>query len=221
MHTMTSIALALTMLQPSASVLSPAQNATPTAPQPQSQILDSRWIPDIGNVQLSSPGGPRLEVIVRELGGTEAIKQPMLDPLPADARIIEASASRYFGDQGLAIAVVVEHRGTVTYHFLSTPRLLPVSTPRAPDEPVWRGWVFTDPIFTSTDEPYRIVDVHGGASDAIEITFRRGFKWSKGVLDEKIYVHVCPGLRDPFVAGGTLYDVLGVQPVLDTRVRPR
>jgi hypothetical protein len=83
--------------------------------------------------------------------------------------------------------------------------------------------LLTDPIFTSTGEPYRIAEVHCPGADNIEITFRRPFDQfrNKGLLDEKIYVLPCGGTSDPFAALGALFETTGVQPVLDDRIRPR
>ena len=58
------------------------------------------------------------------------------------------------------------------------------------------GWFLSPPLFTSSGAPYRIVDVHCPGTDALEITFRRGWpNVSKEdiELDEKVFFDTCPG----------------------------
>jgi hypothetical protein len=160
---------------------------------PAKQMLDTRWIPSIGIVELSTTGR-RLEVVVRER--TASMRQPTLDALPSDARIVDARSSQYLGDDGLLIGLAVEHRGSVSYHYLTNRGMRPNS--ESPSE-----WQLSEPIFTSTGDRYRITDVYCAGADQIEITFRRGHLRAGRdgkPLDEKIYVNDCPGTK-PFVAG--------------------
>lgn len=188
MRTLAAIALSLPL----------SQIGTPAPPS--KELLDARWIPSMGVVEVSTVEGRRLEVVARKFGGPEAIEQPQLDwPLPG-SRILAARSSQFLGEQGLAIGLAVLHQGVVSYHYLLHRDLLPGSDSDA-------KWQVSDAIFTSTGDPYRISDVHCAGGDQIEITFRRGFLRAGRdgkPLDEKIFVNDCPG-TDPFT-GGKLFE---------------
>jgi hypothetical protein len=175
--------------------------------------LDSRWIQGIGTVELSTTGGPRLTVKIRDAVGSTTVRHLELDVLDPKSVVVEAHAASFIANEGLVIGLAAQTGETTSYHSLLIHRLADepgdVRTNRR-DGPSDRAhWWLTKPIFTSTGERYRIVDVHNPNGDGIEITFRRGYanpldRNGNPHVDEKIYVNVCPGGEDPKAAGSLL-----------------
>ncbi len=175
--------------------------------------IDSRWIQGIGTVELSTTGGPRLTVKIRDAAGSTTVRNLVLDLLDPKSVVVEAHAASFLAKEGLVIGLAALAGETTSYHSLLIHRLADepadARTNRR-DGPGDRAhWWLTTPIFTSTGERYRIVDVHNPGGDSIEITFRRGYadprdRNGNPHVDEKIYVNVCPGGEDPKAAGSLL-----------------
>lgn len=182
----------------------------PTSVHPPA-LLDSRWIDGIGTVELSTPGGPQLTVKISNATGSTSTRVLDLDLANPGASVVEARSSSFIAKEGMAIGLAIQIGETTSYHSLLIHRLADVpgnarvNVPGRPDAPI--HWWLTKPIFTSTGDRYRIVDVHNPESDSVEITFRRGYvdtRRGDPRLDEKIYVNTCPGADDPFIAGSLL-----------------
>jgi hypothetical protein len=186
---------------------------TQSAPTPAAALepLDARWIQGIGTVELSTTGGPRLTVKIRDAAGATTVRNVELDVLDPKSVVVEARAASFIAKEGLVIGLAAQTGETTSYHSLLIHRLADepadARTNRR-DGPAGRAhWWLTTPIFTSTEARYRIVDVHNPGSDSIELTFRRGYvdtRRGEPRMDEKIYVNDCPGGEDPKIAGSLL-----------------
>jgi hypothetical protein len=172
------------------------------------RLLDAHWIEGIGSVEISSPARRHLSIRIADAAGAVRVRNVELDTLGPDADIVEARAAAFMKD-GILIAVAATARDTTSYHELHIQRLADQpgdAVANASSGNAERySWSFTTPIFSSTGERYRIVDVHNSGGDTIEITYRRGWidpqpRHGNPRLDEKIYVNVCPG-TNPAVAG--------------------
>jgi len=115
------------------------------------------------------------------------------------------------------IALAVEKGGTTSYPYVLSALakagdwIPEASLPHFLDP--GRHWFLTNPLFTSTGTPFRIVSVndHNNGSDSFEITFRRG--WMKRIedaakIEEKILFDSCGGyIADPLQHGmAVLYE---------------
>jgi hypothetical protein len=179
------------------------------APEP----LDSRWIQGIGTVVLSAPREKSLTIEIRDEAGATSTRRLDLDLLDPKAIVVEAHSASFIAKEGLLVALAVQTGDTTSYHSLLIGRLAdqPADARTNAPEPQEgrRDWSLTKPIFTSTGERYRILDVHNPGGDGIEMTFRRGYAKALGrdgkpQIDEKVYVNVCAGGEDPTVFGALL-----------------
>jgi hypothetical protein len=185
-----------------------------SAPPAALEPLDARWIPGIGTVELSTAGGPRLTIKIRDSAGASTVRNLDLDVLDPNSVVVEARAASFIAKEGLVIGLAAQTGDTTSYHSLLIHRLADepadarTTRTNRRDGPSGRAhWWLTTPIFTSTGERYRVVDVHNPGSDSIELTFRRGYvdtRRGEPRMDEKIYVNDCPGGEDPKIAGSLL-----------------
>ena len=173
---------------------------------PLREPLHRVWLEPLGKVSVYGEGR-RLEIAFE--GPSLANEQTFeLDELPITARIRAARAGGWM-TTGIAVVLAIEDGETTSYHYLLSRELPLRSEPfRSADLDGSHGWFFlSKAIFTSTGEPYRIVDVNGnqGQGDPLEITFRRGWVKphdSKSRVDEKILFDSCGGYSpDPFHRG--------------------
>jgi hypothetical protein len=166
------------------------------APRP----LDARWIDGIGSVEIASSARGHLSIRTADSAGVAHARDVELREVGPEADIVAAQASSFM-KEGVIVAVTATAGGTTTYHELHIGRLADApdhAVANDPSRPANRfGWVFTTPIFSSTGERYRVLDLHNPGGDTIEITYRRGLvvdpNTYKPQLDEKIYFNVCPG----------------------------
>ena len=175
-------------------------------------MLDSRSVPGIGAVELATAGGPHLTLTIRDASGSTSTRTLDLEVLSPDAVVVEAHASSFIATEGIVIGLAAQTGDTTSYHSLFIHKLADEPGNARTNEPTpvegRAHWWLTKPIFTSTGDRYRIIDVHNPGGDSIEITFRRGFVEVRGTdaprIDEKLYVNICPGRTDPMTAGALL-----------------
>ena len=154
-----------------------------------------------------APAGPG--VLVREVELADAI---------GGARLREARGTR-FADSGVALALALDlPDGGTEYRYAVTRDLglcPPLAAAAAAGAPAPGGWSLVAPIFRAVGAPYRIVEVHNPGSDALEITFRRGWPGtSASAVDERIFVDTCPGGAEAVQPGrSALYEVGAVEAV--------
>jgi hypothetical protein len=153
------------------------------AQRPAPTVLDQRFLPDFGVVTISAEGS-RLDVRM-EKDGSKA-EQGFEIP---EGRIVEARCGPWLGEQ-MVIALAVQQGETTSYPYvLSALGKTREWTQDASLLPHFvdpeRHWFLTNPLFTSTGTPFRIVSVndHNHGSDSFEITFRRG--WIKHIEDTR------------------------------------
>jgi hypothetical protein len=179
--------------------------------------LETTWLPGLGRASVSAEGR-RLELAIGEGASARAFSLP-LDDLPADARIRSAKAGPWMGEAGLAVVLAVESGPSTEYRFLLSGQVEGASA-RPSSESLRtgaQGWFLAKPLFASTGEAYRIVDVHNPhGGDALEITFRRGWpdlRSPEPRLDEKVFFDSCGGYwPEPLMAGrAELRDVIGLR----------
>ena len=126
-----------------------------------------------------------------------------LSGLPEDARVVAAQLGAFM-EHGLAAGLTIETGAGTEYRWLYTlgdplqgQLLVPGASARPSPETI-NGWTLSAPLFTSTGEPYRLVDIHNPGSDSLELTFRRGElknvrQPSAGLaLDERVVHDTCP-----------------------------
>ena len=172
------------------------------APQssPQPVPLDIEWLPSRGKVSASA-SGRRLDLSIGEVGSNKLLSFN-LDALPAGARVLAARVGPWMGSAGIVVAIAVETGASTEYRIF-------LSRTLAADD----GFL-SEPLFTSTGEPYRIVDAHNpGGGDALEITFRRGWPDLQGPetkVDEKVFFDPCGGYW-PQMGRTGLYEVAEVR----------
>jgi hypothetical protein len=185
--------------------------------QPAPAILDQRFLPAFGLVTISADES-RVNVRMEKDGSRNDRSFDIAGAVPA-ARITEARCGSWLGEE-IAIVLAIRQGETTSYRVALSAfgRLKGIDyrgTPESSFVDPERLWFLTNPIFTSTGEPFRIVAVndHTGGSDAFELTFRRG--WIKRIeeaakIEEKILFNSCGGhfadLRDRSVLlerGGT------------------
>jgi hypothetical protein len=153
------------------------------------------------SVGIAAPHGLRFAAR-RE--GVEAHFDLMLTALTEDERLVAARLGA-FGERGLAVALAIEAGSETRYRWLYTsgdPLRGELVTDMAAGAPGGTGpqapWMFSAPLFTSTGERYRLVDIHNPGGDSLELTFRRGDL--QGVrdraaglsVDERILHDICP-----------------------------
>ena len=138
-----------------------------------------------------------------EREGTLAHHDLDLDALPENARLLTAQLGA-FGDEGLAVLLAIESGAEVQYRYLFTPgdplrgELVAGDAFAAAGAGPENPWSLSEPLFTSSGEPYRLVEIHNPGGDSLEMTFRRGSL--QGVrdrsaalgVDERIIHDVCP-----------------------------
>jgi hypothetical protein len=157
--------------------------------------LDVCVIPKLGRISVSSVGGSRFSVAI-EADGKSREQAFELDSLPANAKVIAAKIScGRFLETGVVIALAIDEGSSTAYYYLASSKMPARDTALKSRElvDVTRSWWLSKPVFTSTGDPYRLVETRV-QGDAIEITFRRG--WPKlttpdGQVDEKVYFDNC------------------------------
>jgi hypothetical protein len=192
------------------------QNTAP-APAPASTAgtpLAHEWIPVLGDVRIDALGPLQLRITVA--GEKPRSFDLDLEGLKPGARVREAHATHFVDANGIALAIAIEQGAATSYHYLLSFPMAEGSgrIPLAPDGRAG-GWYFSPALFTSTDTPYRIAEIHCPGGDGFEIAFRRG--WPSGVgsavsklqVDEKLYFNTCMGAP----GAGVLVDVTSVQTV--------
>ncbi len=150
--------------------------------------------------------------------GARAWRSLSLDEVLAPgARLLEARAASLEcapENPGTVVALVVEEQGRHAYRFLMDGPRAQGGERRpegASDVPLDAGFVLCAPLFTSSGQPFRLVEVRAlprTASDTLEITFRREQGWSERPrgFEELVYRNVCLTPARPEVGAG-LYDV--------------
>ena len=93
------------MLTLSALALVVSLAQTPAAPPATTEPLDSRWIKGIGTVSLSTPGGNRLRIEIRDEAGSTSARTLELDPLDPKAVVVEAHSASFLAGQGLVVGL--------------------------------------------------------------------------------------------------------------------
>ena len=167
------------------------------AQQPASTVLDRQYLPELGLATLSAEG-PRVNVRLEKDGTTKdfAFEVP-------GGRVLEARSGPWLGGEMIVVLSVQEGQTTSYRYALSAfahlkDRMFESSIFEHFADPD-RLWFLTNPLFTSTGEPFRIVavnDHHPQGDDSLEITFRRG--WIKRIedaakIEEKILFDSCGG----------------------------
>jgi hypothetical protein len=150
--------------------------------------------------------------VVRD--GREHTNTLVLDMLRDGTRIEAVRLGPYL--DGLAMGLHLVKDGVHDYRYLVTASDIlstgiaselftdPVATGKDPWQP--RPWTLSPSLFTTSDAPYRIVDISRPGGDELELTFRRaglvGVRDRNGQLtiDERIFRDVCAGA--PMVAKG-------------------
>jgi hypothetical protein len=138
-----------------------------------------------------------------ERGGASAHHDLELDALPEGARLLAVQLGA-FVDKGLAALLAIESGTDVQYRYLFTPgdplrgELVAGDAFAAMGAVPENPWSLSEPLFTSSGEPYRLVEIHNPGGDSLEMTFRRGSM--QGIrdrsvalgVDERIIHDVCP-----------------------------
>jgi len=170
------------------------------AQKPAPTILGREFLPTLGLVTLSTEGS-RVDVRM-DKDGAKREESFDISGLVPHGRITEARCGSWLGEE-IAIVLAIREGETTRYRLA----LSVFGRQRVPDFGGIDGshyldpsqlWFLTDPVFESTGEPFRIVAVndHTNASDAFEITFRRG--WLSRIedsakLEEKVLFNSCGG----------------------------
>jgi hypothetical protein len=185
--------------------------------------LDEAWIASLGRVSVFAPRANRLRIEIERLA-PDPISMPSegawsqafdLDTLPKDARVQSARIGPLM-TSGFVVALAVKEGDSTAYHYLQclaqarAQNLMQISRLES------RWWSFSDALFTSTGDSYRIVDAHGtNSGDGLEITFRRGWQQPTpnfvATVDEKVYFNSCV-LAGAKTGAGTLLDVEKFRP---------
>jgi len=168
--------------------------------RPAPTVLDQRFLPTHGLVTLAAEGS-RLDVRTDQ-DGSRTDRSFDISALAPDGRILEARCGAWL-DHEMVIVLAVQQGETTSYRYALS--AFEGTRGGFEDENLLRHFVDRDqklflanPVFTSTGEPFRIVAVndHTHGSDALEITFRRG--WIKRAedaakIEEKILFDSCGG----------------------------
>ena len=187
------LALLVTCLALNAWPIRPPVAPRPADPRP----LDATVTRDGEVVSVTIEAPNRLRLHAQRVQG-EVTHDLDLAGLPSESRLVGAQLGAY-GDRGLALALALEVAAGTEYRWLFTlgdPLDGQVLEPPQTNANV--GWTLSGPLFASSGEPYRLVDIHNPGGDSLELTFRRGAL--RGVreraagfsIDERIVHDVCP-----------------------------
>jgi hypothetical protein len=186
----------------------------PAPPSAATRPVDATVTRDghVVSVTIESPRGLRFHA-QRESG--EVRHDLDLSSLPPESRVVSAQLGA-FGEHGLAVALAIASDAGTEYRWLFTPGdplagelLAPGHLANTGPERS-SGWTLSGPLFTSSGEPYRLVDIHNPGGDSLELTFRRGEL--QGVregagslsLDERIVHDTCPPAERLAIAGSSV-----------------
>ena len=157
--------------------------------------LDSTIMSDDEVVLISQVGDRTLRFTVRREGRLHN-RNLFVPRLPAEARIREVRASSF--RDGLVLGLAVQSGETTSYYYMCTMGDVMACEVAPHDRPrLYDSWVLSVPLFSSTGQPYRIVDVWNPGGDSVELTFRRGMLGGvqvggPPVVDERIFHDKCP-----------------------------
>lgn len=174
-------------------------------------LLAEAQVGDLGTVSVSAPGERALSVRVEHAGSVRE-QRFELDALPAGARVRAATLGAW--QNGVAVGLAIEEGSSTSYRYLISDKAPARPLALKSSELVDRneGWCMSQPLFVSSGAPYRIVEVHCPGSDALEITFRRGWpslNAAEPQLDERVLFDSCPGASSHPLGEGRaeLYEV--------------
>ncbi|MCZ6572991.1 MAG: hypothetical protein O7C98_07465 [Planctomycetota bacterium] len=163
------------------------------------RLLNQTVTADGRHVAVSVTGRRGLTIRV-ERGERAQVLKPGLEGLTDDARIVSARVAAF--GRGLILALAVRSDAGYMYHFLHNGRGGQGWSPK-------QEWLLSEPLFTDTREPWKIVDVCNPEGDTLQITFQRGALDPRGDtprgLEVRVYSDVCPQFPK---GGGRLYDLL-------------
>jgi hypothetical protein len=187
--------------------------------------LDQAWIANVGKVSVFSPLPGRLRVEIDDLSNdplateksSNVIRRTLdLDSLPANASRVQSARIGPLMTNGFVVALVIKEGESTAYHYLQCLGKAPSKDLLSVSRLESGSWSFSDALFTSTGQPYRIVDASGTLpGDGLEITFRRG--WQKSTpsfvptIEEKVYFNSC-ALAGANARAGILVDVEKFRP---------
>lgn len=180
----------------------------------------------IVRVDLSGPHALRVRRLTE--GGDARSHDLVLEELPAGSRLTQLRVAPYFA--GIALGLAVRRAdGATEYRYLLTagdalegsvrPSLQDDAIPLGDKSRISPPWTLSPPLFTSTDEPWEVIDVRQPGGDEIELTFRRS--GLSGVrrygnppqprIEERIFRHVCAGFPSLSKGAAALAEVTGLK----------